>query len=96
MTSDRPLSGNERYWDMPENRARMVIDDRGTEWEVYDEATWSLQLALEWDFLPQTENPGLIFASRVGRRRLWPCPANWKTLEDAEVLELLNRAKAML
>lgn len=74
----------------------MVVDDRGVEWEVYDEATWSLQLALEWDFLPQTENPGLIFASRVGRRRLLPCPPDWRQFSDAALLDLLNRAKAIL
>jgi len=74
----------------------MVVDDRGIEWEIYDEATWSLQLALEWDFLPQTENPGLIFASRAGRRRLWPCPPDWRTLNDLGLLELLNRAKTIL
>lgn len=74
----------------------MIVDDRGTEWEVYDEATWSIELALEWDFLPQTENPGLIFASRMGRKRLWPCPVNWQALSDAELLELLGRAKQIV
>ena len=81
---------------MPEDRARMLVDGRGVEWEVYDEATWSLQLALEWDFLPQTENPGLIFASRVGRRRLWPCPPNWRQSDDTALLELFNLAKSIL
>ena len=84
------------YWATPGDRARMIVDDRGTEWEVYDEATWSIELALEWDFLPQTENPGLIFASTAGRRRVWPCPINWNALSDSELLDLLVKAKTIL
>ena len=80
-------------WATPEDRIRTIVDDRGLEWEVYDESRWSLELALEWDFLPQAENPGLIFAGRGGRRRLWPCPGNWEALSDAELLELLGKAK---
>lgn len=80
-------------WATPEDRTRTIVDDRGIEWEVYDESRWSLELALEWDFLPQAENPGLIFASRAGRRRLWPCPANWEAATDAALLELLAKAK---
>lgn len=95
MTVDQPPA-DVGYWTSPEGRARMILDDRGTEWEVYDEATWSIELALEWDFLPQTENPGLIFASRVGRKRLWPCPENWQALSDAELLELLGKAKQIV
>jgi hypothetical protein len=87
---------NVSYWATPEDRVRMIVDERGTEWEVYDESTWSLELALEWDFLPQSENPGLIFASRLGRRRLWPCPANWHELNDGQLVDLLARAKAVL
>ncbi|MDB4876909.1 MAG: hypothetical protein JWM41_3355 [Gemmatimonadetes bacterium] len=81
------------YWATPGDRARVIVDERGTEWEVYDESTWSIELALEWDFLPQTENPGLIFASRDGRRRVWPCPVGWQKLSDAELLALLTAAK---
>lgn len=79
-------------WATPEDRTRRIVDDRGVEWEVYDESRWSLELALEWDFLPQAENPGLIFAGRDGRRRLWPCPENWEALADDELVELLGRA----
>ena len=76
--------------------ARMIADASGVEWEVYDEATWSLGLALEWDYLPQSENPGLIFASRLDRKRVWPCPPQWKSLPDSELLEILNRARSIL
>ena len=81
---------------MPDDQIRTIVDDRGIEWEVYDESRWSLELALEWDFLPQTEDPGLIFASRAGRRRLWPCPTQWESLTDPELLALLNGAKTII
>jgi hypothetical protein len=74
----------------------MIVDDRGTEWEVYDESNWSIGLALEWDYLPQTENPGLIFVSRSDRRRLWPCPPGWQRLENSELVRLLEKAKSMV
>lgn len=96
MTVDHPSANDVTNWTTPEHRARMIVDDRGTEWEVYDESSWSLELALEWDFLPQTENPGLIFSSNVGRRRLWPCPGNWQTMTDLELLQLLERAKRII
>ena len=83
------------HWASPESRARVIVDAQGVDWEVYDEAHWSMELALEWDFLPQTENPGLIFASRAGRRRLRPCPADWQALGDAELLEMLGRANVI-
>ncbi len=83
------------YWANPESNSRVVVDPQGVEWEVYDESRWSLELALEWDFLPQTENPGLIFASRAGRRRLWPCPEKWEALSDPELVELLGRARVI-
>ena len=73
----------------------MIVDDGGTEWEVYDEATWSIGMALEWDFLPQVENPGLIFVSRLDRRRLWPCPPNWEKLDAGELVRLLDKAKSL-
>ena len=84
------------YWVAPGDRARVIVDDRGIEWEVYDESTWTIELALEWDFLPQTENPGLIFASAAGRRRVLPCPDAWRTLTDARLLELLKTARLIL
>ena len=84
------------YWATPGDRARVIVDGRGIEWEVYDESQWSLEMALEWDFLPQTENPGLIFASAAGRRRIWPCPDGWRDLGDATLQELLEQAKLIL
>jgi hypothetical protein len=94
MTLDGPPV-DVSYWATSESNARTITDSQGVEWEVYDESRWSMELALEWDFLPQTENPGLIFASRAGRRRLWPCPEKWEALGDAELLELLGRAKVI-
>jgi hypothetical protein len=82
-------------WASSEGRARTIVDDHGVEWEVYDEGTWSIQLALDWDVLPQTSNPGLLFVSGAGRRRLWPCPEAWKALADPDLLDLLARAKAL-
>lgn len=96
MTLDHPSEADVTNWATPEQHARMIVDGRGTEWEVYDESSWSLELALEWDFLPQAENPGLIFSSSVGRKRLWPCPGNWQAMTDAELLQLLDRAKSII
>ena len=96
MTLDHPSADDVTHWASSEQRARMIVDDRGTEWEVYDESVWTLELALEWDFLPQPENPGLIFSSSAGRRRLWPCPTQWQNLSDAELLELLAKAKTII
>jgi hypothetical protein len=83
------------YWATPEFRPRLVIDDVGAEWEVYDESTWTLELALDWEVLPQPNKPGLIFSSSRDRRRLWPCPANWKALSDEELLALLTQAQSI-
>ena len=93
MTLDGPPGLNQ--WANPESSARVITDSQGIEWEVYDESQWSMELALEWDFLPQTENPGLIFASRAGRRRLWPCPEKWQAMSDPELVELLSKAKVI-
>jgi hypothetical protein len=83
------------YWATPEFRPRLIIDDVGAEWEVYDEATWSLELALDWEVLPQTDKPGLIFSSMRDRRRLWPCPQDWKSMSDHELLALLGKARSI-
>jgi hypothetical protein len=96
MAVDDVPSNGSMCWAMPEERARVLIDDRGVEWEVYDESTWSIELALDWDILPQGENPGLIFASRLGRRRLYPCPKNWRSLDDRRLIDLLRRAPHLL
>jgi hypothetical protein len=83
------------YWATPEFRPRLVIDDGGAVWEVYDEATWSLELAIDWEVLPQPASPGLIFSSSRDRRRLWPCPPSWKALSDQELLALLGQARSI-
>lgn len=84
-----------RHWASSEGRTRSIVDDHGVEWEVYDEGTWSIALALDWDMLPQTSNPGLLFVSDVERRRLWPCPDTWQKMGDADLLGLLTQAKAI-
>ena len=76
--------------------ARIIIDAEGVEWEVYDEAAWGMGMALDWDYMPQTTDPGLIFNSSADRRRLWPCPPEWRLLSDAELLSLASRARSIL
>ncbi|HET7631327.1 MAG TPA: hypothetical protein VFK16_03335 [Gemmatimonadaceae bacterium] len=75
--------------------ARILVDADRVEWEVYDESQWDYRMALEWDLLPQTENPGLIFSSRMDRRRVWPAPAGWRTMSDAQLLALCASATSM-
>ncbi len=84
------------YWATPEDRARIVVDEHGVEWEVYDESEWTLEMALDWDVMPQSADPGLIFSSPAGRRRLRPCPHAWRELTDAALLALLDTAHAIL
>jgi hypothetical protein len=83
------------HWATPERRARLIVDPLGVEWEVYDESTWTIELALDWEFLPQTESPGLIFSSRRDRRRLWPAPLHWQAFSDDELLQLLGKARSI-
>jgi hypothetical protein len=83
------------HWAAPESRPRLIVDDVGAEWEVYDEGTWSIELAVDWEVLPQKDRPGLIFSSSRDRRRLWPCPTNWKSLSDRELLDLLGKARSV-
>ena len=77
------------------SRPRPLVDGEGIEWEVYDESRWSLELALDWEFLPQPTSPGLIFSSRLDRRRLWPCPDGWREMSDADLLRVLERARSI-
>lgn len=79
----------------PDGRPRLLLDADGVEWEVYDESTWTIELALDWEFLPQPHSPGLIFSSRIDRRRMWPCPSGWRKLPDPQLLEILERAKSV-
>lgn len=67
---------------------RIIRDDDGTEWEVFDESDWGARMALDWDYLPQTHDFGLIFNSRLGCRRVFPCPADWQQLSDAQLMAL--------
>ncbi len=71
---------------------RLFRDEAGIEWEVYDESAWSVSLAIEWDYLPQHEHPGLIFESAAGVRRLYPCPPDWRSLDDAGMARLCESA----
>ena len=79
----------------PDLQARIVIDVHGVEWEVYDESDGSIGLVLDWDHMPQFENPGLIFCSRIDRRRVWPCPPDWRRLSDQALLSLIDGATSI-
>jgi len=94
---DLPLSDSDRVQPSPagDPGARIVTDVSRVEWEVYDESQWDFRLALDWDALPQTENPGLIFSSKIDRRRVWPAPPNWRTMSDKELLNLCANATSM-
>ena len=76
-------------------RGRLLVDSAGVEWEVYDESQWSIAWALDWEYPPQTINPGLLFDSALGRRRVFPCPPNWESLSDAELQDLLGVARTL-
>jgi hypothetical protein len=95
VVAHMPSSEDNGVWHSPEDRARLIVDGGGTEWEVYDEASWSISLALEWDYLPQLENPGLIFVSRLDRRRVWPSPPNWREMDAESLLRLLGQARSI-
>ena len=82
-------------WTSPDGRPRLLIDADGVEWEVYDDSTWSIELALDWESLPQAKSPALIFSSRTDRRRMWPCPPGWRKLPDPKLLEILEHAKSI-
>jgi hypothetical protein len=71
---------------------RLLIDSSGVEWDVYDESQWTIAWAIDWEYPPQRDNPGLLFDSALGRRRLFPCPVEWKALSDAELEALLKRS----
>ncbi len=75
---------------------RLFVDSTGIEWEVYDESQWTIAWALDWEYPPQAENPALLFDSVLGRRRIFPCPSNWRTLSDRELEGLLKVATALI
>lgn len=76
-------------------QGRLLVDSAGVEWEVYDESQWSITWALDWEYPPQSDNPGLLFDSPLGRRRIYPCPPDWQTLTDAELETLLGTATSL-
>ncbi len=67
---------------------RSFRDSSGTQWDVFDERSSGAMRALECDYPAPETDPGLVFVSHVERKRLWPCPADWKML-PAEELEML-------
>ncbi len=75
--------------------ARILVDSDHVDWEIYDESQWDFRMALDWDMVPSTENPGLIFSSRIDRRRIWPAPANWQSLTDEQLAALCTTARSM-
>lgn len=81
--------------DLGDVGARILVDPDKVEWEVYDESQWDFRMALDWDVLPQTENPGLIFSSRIDRRRVWPAPQGWRAMSDDQLLKLCAGARSM-
>lgn len=74
---------------------RLIVDHEGVEWEVFDESEWSVGLALAFDHLPQSENPGLLFISSRDMRRLWPSPEQWRGLADDALVSLCSRAASV-
>jgi hypothetical protein len=76
-------------------QGRLFVDSAGVEWEVYDDGKWSIALAFDWEYPPQAANPGLLFDSTVGRRRLFPCPPNWQALSDGDLEVLLQQASSL-
>ena len=74
---------------------RLMVDSSGVEWEVYDESQWTIALAIDWEYPPQRDNPGLLFDSSLGRRRVFPCPAEWQALCDADLEALLVMASSL-
>ena len=74
---------------------RLFVDSTGVEWEVYDESHWTIAWALDWEYPPQANNPGLLFDSALGRRRIFPCPLDWQSLNDTELETLLRRARSL-
>ena len=71
---------------------RTFVDSQGIEWEVYDESDWGVRGLLDWDYLPQQGDPGLLFISKADLRRLWPAPPNWHAMTDAMLAEHCSRA----
>ena len=70
---------------------RIIKDSSGLEWEVIDESALSdIARAFECDYPAQERDPGLLFVSREGRRRLYPAPSDWRRLSDEALNALLR------
>ena len=93
--STNPDNGRPGSLTPPGGNARILVDPDRVEWEVYDESQWDFRMALDWDALPQIQNPGLIFSSRLDRRRVWPAPPDWRQLSDEQLLTLCAAARSM-
>ena len=76
-------------------QGRLFVDSTGVEWEVYDESQWTISWAIDWEYPPQADNPGLLFDSSLGRRRIFPCPPDWQALSDSELEALLKIATSL-
>ena len=70
---------------------RIIKDSSGLEWEVIDESALSdIARAFECDYPAQERDPGLLFVSREGRRRLYPAPSDWRRMSDDALSTLLD------
>jgi hypothetical protein len=76
-------------------KERTVTDPAGVVWEVFREDDDALAAILEWGHRPGSGDVGLLFSSTAGMRRLFPCPAGWDDLSDADLLSLLARASEL-
>ena len=75
---------------------RIIKDASGLEWEVIDEsAADDIGRAFECDYMPQQADPGLLFVSREGRRRVYPRPDDWRQLPDDALEALIAQARAL-
>ena len=76
-------------------KERVVVDARGVHWEIFREDEDALAAVLEWGHRPIAGHPTLIFTSSEGLRRFHPCPEDWHTLSDEQLLQMLDRASDM-
>ena len=74
---------------------RTVTDTNGVVWEIFREDEDALAAVLEWGHQSTTGNPGLIFTSTAGMKRLSPAPDGWESLSDEVLLRLLVQASEL-
>ena len=74
---------------------RTVTDTNGVVWEIFREDEDALGAVLEWGHQSTTGNPGLIFTSTAGMRRLSPAPDGWEGLSDEALQRLLALASEL-